>query len=71
MHKNKCSEVFWWYGMEDTSEIREILAREVANSRTPLEGTTGDSVDISEYIEFDCYSWIKFHDLHNDGTDNE
>jgi hypothetical protein len=48
MHKNKRPEVFWCYGMEYTSEIREQLAREVANSRTPLEGTSGDRVGISE-----------------------
>jgi hypothetical protein len=47
------------------------MAREVTNKRTPMETTTSDTVDISEYTEFDFYGWIKFHDLDNDGSENE
>lgn len=71
MNRNKCPEIFWCFGMEYTAEIRERMARNICDGKTPMETTTGESVDISEYTEFDFYGWIKFHDLVNDVTENE
>lgn len=70
MHRNKCPEVFWCFGMVYTSDIRERMASTI-DARTPLESTIGESVDISEYIEFDFYGRIKFHGLCSSGTENE
>ena len=31
-------------------------------NRTPLERVTGDTVDISEYLDFDFYDWCWYHE---------
>ena len=41
------------------------------DNRTPLETTTGETPDISEYLVFGFYDWVKFHDIHNSGNENE
>jgi hypothetical protein len=53
MRRYKCPEIFWCYGIEYNAEITEQMAREVTNNRTPIETTTGDPADISEYTEYD------------------
>ncbi len=63
MHRARCPEVFWDYGMSYTSQIRERMSRDACGGRTPLEPTTGETPDISEYLDFAFYDWVKFHDL--------
>ena len=31
-------------------------------NRTPLERVTGDTVDISEYLDFGFYDWCWYHE---------
>ena len=33
--------------------------------------TTGKTPDISEYLEFGFYDWVKFHDTYNSDNTNE
>ena len=71
MHRSRCPEQFWDYGMEYTSQIRESMSRPMVENRTPLESMTGETPDISEYINFDFYGWVKYHDVKGGGTENE
>jgi hypothetical protein len=48
IHRMKCPEIYWCYGIEYAAEISERMDREVINNRTPIETTPGDTVDISE-----------------------
>ena len=47
------------------------MSRTFNDNRTPLENTTGETPDISEYLDFGFYEWVKFHDVHNSGNENE
>ena len=71
MHKSKISEVFWNHGMEYTSQIREHMSRTLNDNRTSLETTTGDTPDISENLEFDFYSWVKYYDVRGGDSQND
>jgi hypothetical protein len=71
MHRSKCPESFWDFGIEYVSQIRERMSRTYNDNRTPLESTTGETPDISEYLDFGFYDWVKFHDVHNSGNENE
>ncbi len=62
MHRNRCPEAFWCYGLEYTCEIRKLMARYSLDWRTPVELLTGDTPDSSEFLEFDFYGWVKFKD---------
>jgi hypothetical protein len=48
--------------MTYTAGLRLRLARETLDGRTPLEVTTGETPDLSEYLEFPFYGWCKFID---------
>lgn len=62
MHKSRCPEAFWCYGLEYTTEIRKLMARPNFDWRTPTEILTGETPDCSEYLEFDFFGWVKFKD---------
>ena len=71
MHRAKCPERLWDYGLEYTSQIREWMARPLTHDRTPLELLTGITPDISEYLPFDFYGWVKYQDVRGGGTEND
>ncbi len=72
MHRSRCPEVFWDYGLQFTAQIRERMSWPTCDGRTPLEILTGETPDISVHLDFDFYSWVKFHDRHNgQGLENE
>jgi hypothetical protein len=72
MHRNRCPEVFWENGISFTAQICERMSRDICEGQSPLELLTGDTPDISKYLDFDFYSWVKFHDLHHGkGSENE
>jgi hypothetical protein len=62
MHRNRCPETFWYYGLAYTSEIRQFLARPTLNWCSPIEVLTGETPDSSEYTNFDFYGWVKYKD---------
>jgi len=68
MHRAKCPERFWDYGLEYTSQIRERMVRPLTHDCTPLELLTGITPDISEYLPFDFYGWVKYHDVRGGGS---
>ena len=62
MFRTKCPEQLWEYGYKHVSEIMFRTAGNAGklNGRTPLEFVTGETVDISEYLEFDFYDRVWF-----------
>ena len=72
MHRAKCPERFWEYGtIEYTLQIRERMSRHLTNECTPNKKLTGITPDISEYLHFDYYGWVKYHDVRGGGTEND
>jgi hypothetical protein len=55
MHRNRCPETFWCYGLSYTKEIRQFLARPNLDWRSPIEVLTGETSDSSKYTNFDFY----------------
>ena len=62
MHNQAVPEALWDFGLKHTARIRSHVARDSLNGRTPLEILTGNTLDISEFIEFAFYDWVKFYD---------
>ena len=62
MNRNKVPERLWDFGLEYTSCIHAYTARANLDDRTPDEILKGETPDISEYIQFEFYQWIKYYD---------
>ena len=54
----------WDYGIAWVTEIMQRTANSSIHSqgRTPLEIITGDTPDISEYLDFGIYDWVLYKD---------
>ena len=55
MHRNRIHECLWCYVLEYTAQIRERMARPTVADCTTIEHVTGDTPDISEWIDFPIY----------------
>ena len=57
MHRKRVPRRLWDYGLKWASEVRVKTSSDAADlkGRTPLERVTGDTVDISEYLDFGFY----------------
>ncbi len=62
MYKTQAPERLWCYCFEYVSDIRSFTARPRLDDRTPYENLTGETPDISEYIEFEFHGWVKWWD---------
>ncbi|KAI2502013.1 Reverse transcriptase (RNA-dependent DNA polymerase) [Fragilaria crotonensis] len=62
MLKKKVPPRLWDYGFAWVCETDNVCANmsKYAEGRTPLEIITGDTPDISEYVDFDFYDWVLF-----------
>jgi hypothetical protein len=69
MSVNRCPETFWDFALEYRISIRQFLVRRAADERSPIETVTGDTPDISEYIDFDFYEFVKYRDATADRDD--
>ena len=63
MHRKRVPKILWEYGLKWVSEVRVRTLSDVTDQkgRTPLERITGDTVDISEYLDFSFYEWCWYH----------
>ena len=64
MVKKNVPRRLWDYGLRWVCDIQNRTSnssREL-NGRCPLEKVTGESVDISEYLDFGFYDWIWYKD---------
>jgi hypothetical protein len=64
--KKKVAIRLWDYGFVWVCETKKICANllKYVEGRTPLEIVTGETPDISEYLDFEFYNWI----LHQSNT---
>ena len=64
MHRKQVPKRLWDYGLKWVSEVRVRSSRDATDlrGRTPLEQITGDTVDITEYLDFGFYDWCWYHE---------
>ena len=64
MHRKRVPKRLWDYGLKWVSKVRVRTSSDVTDlkGRTPLERITGDTVDISEYLDFGFYYWCWYHE---------
>ena len=62
MFKTCCPRALWSYGILYVSNITQITASFAADlqRRTPLEALTGETPDISQYLDFGFYDRVWF-----------
>ena len=62
MLKRRVPPRLWDFGFAWVCETDNICANvsRYADGRTPLEIITGDTPDISEYVDFDFYDWVLY-----------
>ena len=64
MHRKHVPRGLWDYDLKWVSEVRVRTSSDAVDlkGRTPLEQITGDTVDISEYLDFGLYDWCWYHE---------
>ena len=64
MFKKRAPKVFWDYGMRWVCETmqRTYVRGHRIDGCVPLQAVTGETVDISEYLDFGFYDRIWYHD---------
>ena len=62
MTLNKCPDAFWDFGIQYVLRLRQLLVRSAASGRAPIETITGETPDMSEFMDFDFYQWIKYRE---------
>ena len=62
LYKTNCPLRLWDYGLQWTAEIMNVTASNSGNlnGRTPLELITGETPDISEFLDFGFYDRVWF-----------
>ena len=70
MVKSKVPRRLWDYGLVWVCNTSQLTASDAGflKGRTALEEITGDTPDISEYLDFDFYAWVWYNDAK--GGDN-
>jgi hypothetical protein len=62
MDRKRVPEELWDFGLEYTADLCNFIARPELDYRTPYEVLTGDTPDISDYLNFEFYQWVKVYD---------
>ena len=62
MLKNKVPERLWDYGLVWISETGSlsVSSSRYASGMNPLEYITGETPNISEYLDFTFYDWVTY-----------
>ena len=61
---HKCPDAFWCFVWSYNRDIRRFLCKNSSDSRPPIESIRGGYAhDISEYMDFTFYSWVKYRDV--------
>ena len=60
--KTNAPDRVWDYGISYVCETGNLTVNSsrYSNGRTPIECITGDTLDVSEYIDFGFYDWISY-----------
>lgn len=62
MDRKQVPEALWDFGLTYTTDIRKIIARPTLDNRSAYEILTGNTPDISEFLDFEFYQWIKYYE---------
>ena len=67
--RTNCPRALWSYGLPHFAKLMQLTASNAANlnGRTPLEFVTGETPDISQYLDFGWYDWVWYKE--NAGLD--
>jgi hypothetical protein len=60
MAANRCPKAFWDFALEYIIRIRQFLVRIIADEKSPIKMITGETPDISEFMDFDFYQYVKY-----------
>ena len=62
MRKKKVPQRLWDFGIVWICETANmtVSSSRYADGRTPIEMITGDTPDISEYVDFGFYDWVSY-----------
>eukprot|EP00590_Aulacoseira_subarctica_P011644 CAMPEP_0172424146 /NCGR_PEP_ID=MMETSP1064-20121228/21716_1 /TAXON_ID=202472 /ORGANISM="Aulacoseira subarctica , Strain CCAP 1002/5" /LENGTH=1711 /DNA_ID=CAMNT_0013165931 /DNA_START=811 /DNA_END=5943 /DNA_ORIENTATION=- len=60
MDRKQVPEALWDFGITYTTDIRKIIARPTLDNRSAYEVLTGNTPDISEFLDFEFYQWVKY-----------
>ena len=62
MHKREVPRRLWDFGLVWVAETGNLISTssKYSGNRTPLESITGDTPDISEYVDFGFYDWVTY-----------
>ena len=62
MHRQKVPRRLWDFGLVWICETGNLTSTssKYADNRTPLEIITGETPDISEYVDFSFYDWVTY-----------
>jgi hypothetical protein len=69
MSPHRCPEAFWDFALEYIIQVQQFLIRRASDDQTPMEVVMGETPDISEYMDFDFYQFIKYRDATSDRDD--
>jgi hypothetical protein len=69
MMTNRCPEAFWDFALEYIISICQFLILRAADDRSLMEVITGETMDISEFMDFDFYQFVKYRDAKYDRDD--
>ena len=61
MRESNVPKRLWDYGIKHAARIGHFIPKQRPEGRTPLEAVTGDTPDISEYLDFDFYDLVWYH----------
>ena len=69
MFKSNCPRSLWTYGLPHFAKIMQLTATNAAglNGQTPLGHLTGETPDMSQYLDFGFYDWVWYKE--NAGLD--
>ena len=58
MAESSVPKRLWDYGIKHTAKLGQLIPRNKLDGRTPWETVTGNTPDISEYLDFDFYDLV-------------
>jgi hypothetical protein len=62
MDWKRVPEALWDFGITYTTDIRQMIARPTLDNRSAYEILTGNSPDISDFLDFEVYQWVKYYE---------
>ena len=64
MVRSRVPRKFWDYGMRWVCEVMQRTSTHAGgrNGGTPIESVTGETADISEYLDFGFYDSVWYHE---------